>query len=196
MVKSALKDQDLPEWDLSDLYHGMEDSQIESDLQTSETDAEAFAAHYKGKVATLSGSEFGRAIAQYESLDETLSRLGSYAQLLQSGNVTDPQIGRFYQTITERITAISTHVLFFSLEINRLEDRQLEALLTDLTVSKYQSWLRDLRAVRPHQLSDDLEKILHEKTVAGATAWIRLFDETLAGLTVDVKGRGGGKAIT
>jgi len=195
MANPAL-DKDLPEWDLSDLYHSMEDPQINTDLQEAEGEAKAFATDYRGRLDQLSGADFGRAIARYEALDEGLSRLGSYAQLVQAGNVIDPKIGRFYQTMTEWITAISTHVLFFSLEINRLDDAVLEPKLVDPAAAKYRPWLRDLRAARPHQLSDELEKILHEKNVAGATAWVRLYDETLAGLKVDVKGRGGGKNLT
>jgi len=188
--------KDLPEWDLSDLYRSMEDPKINNDLQRAEGEAKSFAADYRGRLVQLSGADFGRAIARYEALDESLSRLGSYAQLVQAGNVIDPKIGRFYQTISERITSISTHVLFFALEINRLDDAVLEPKLTDPAAAKYRPWLRDLRTVRLHQLSDELEKILHEKNVVGAAAWVRLYDETLASLKVDVKGRGGGKNLT
>ena len=196
LAAKDLTAKDLPEWDLSDLYQSMEDPRIGADLQKADEEAKTFATDYSGRLSQLSGAEFGRAIARYEALDEALSRLGSYAQLVQAGNVIDPTIGRFYQTMIERITALSTHVLFFALEINRLDDAVLEPKLADPAAAKYRPWLRDLRAARPHQLSDELEKILHEKTVAGATAWVRLYDETLAGLKVDVKGRGGGKNLT
>ena len=102
----------------------------------------------------------------------------SYAELLRAGNVADPEIARFFQTMHERINAISTELLFFTLEINRLDDAALDAKLADPALAHYRPWLRDVRAQRPHQLSDELEKLLHEKSVAGRAAWVRLFDET------------------
>ena len=101
---------------------------------------------------------------------------------VRAGNVADPEIGRFYQTMQERINAISTELLFFTLELNRLDDAALDAKLADPALARYRPWLRDVRAFRPHQLSDELEKLLHEKSVAGRAAWVRLFDETIADL--------------
>ena len=91
----------------------------------------------------------------------------SYADLLRAGNVADPEIARFYQTMHERINAVSTELLFFTLEINRLDDAALDAKLADPALAHYRPWLRDVRAMRPHQLGDELEKILLEKSVAG-----------------------------
>ncbi|HEX3348753.1 MAG TPA: M3 family oligoendopeptidase, partial [Acetobacteraceae bacterium] len=112
----------------------------------------------------------------------------SYAQLLFSADSTDAQIGRFYQTMNERVTRISSDVLFFTLELNRLDDPVLEEKLADSALARWRPWLRDLRVFRPHQLSDDLEKLLHEKEVTGHTAWSRLFDETIAALRIPVSG--------
>ena len=105
----------------------------------------------------------------------------SYAQLLFSGDSTNAEIGRFYQTVSERVTAISSHLIFFTLELNRLDDAALEQKLADPALARWRPWLRDLRVFRPHQLSDELEKLLHEKEVTGRSAWSRLFDETVAG---------------
>ena len=91
----------------------------------------------------------------------------SYAQLLFSGDSTDARIGQFYQTTTERVTAISSHLLFFTLELNRLDEAALEEKLADPALARYRPWLRDLRVFRPHQLPDELEKLLHEKEVTG-----------------------------
>src|SRR3712207_9122059 len=121
----------------------------------------------------------------------------SYGQLIFAGDATDPANGRFYQTLQERVTAISSHLLFFTLELNRLEEPALEAKLdASLALARWRPWLRDLRVFRPHQLSDELEKLLHEKEVTGRAAWNRLFDETVAGMTVPVGGPGGAEELT
>jgi oligoendopeptidase F len=110
----------------------------------------------------------------------------SYAQLCFSGDGGDAVIGQFYQSVSERVTAISSHLLFFTLELNRLDEAALEAKLKDPALSRWRPWLRDLTVFRPHQLSDEVEKLLHEKEVTGRSAWSRLFDETIAGLRVTV----------
>lgn len=180
--------ENLPRWDLSDLYPGPDSPQVEADLAQAEQQAKAFAASYAGKLEAISGAALAAAIAEYERIEEVLGRLVSYAQLLFSGDSTDPLIGRFYQTISERVTAISSHLLFFTLELNRLDDAVLEQKLTDPTLARWRPWLRDLRVFRPHQLSDDLEKLLHEKEVTGHSAWSRLFDETNAGMRIKLGG--------
>ena len=116
----------------------------------------------------------------YEALQDVLGRIMSYAQLVHAGNMMDPEIGRFYQTTQERVTDISSDLLFFILELNKLEDADLAAKLKTPALAHYGPWLRDVRSFRPHQLSDDVEQMLHEKAIAGRNAWIRLFDETMA----------------
>jgi oligoendopeptidase F len=179
----------LPVWNLDDLYPDPESPDLTGDLETAGRDAAAFAARYTGQLAALDGDAFAEAIAAYERLDETLSRVMSYASLLHAGDVSNPDIGRFYQTAQERVNEISTQLLFFTLEINRLDDDVLETKFKDSALERYRPWLRDLRVMRPHQLSDELEKLLHEKSVAGRTAWIRLFDQTLAELRFPFRGR-------
>jgi oligoendopeptidase F len=179
----------LPEWDLSDLYPGPESEPLVRDLTRLTSDAEAFRERCEGRLAELSGAELGAAVEIYERLQETIGRITSYASLVHAGNLTDPEIGRFYQTMQERTNAISTTLLFFTLELNRLEDADLEAKLADLQLARYRPWLRDARAFRPHQLSDEIEKLLHEKYVAGRAAWVRLFDETIADLRFPFHGK-------
>ncbi|MBN8906693.1 MAG: oligoendopeptidase F, partial [Rhodospirillales bacterium] len=181
-------DATLPAWDLSDLYPGPDSPAVEADLAAADQQARRFAAAYQGRLFDLTGAELAAAIAEYERIEETLGRLMSYAQLLFSGDSTDPAIGRFYQTAQERVTAISTHLIFFTLELNRLDDAVLEDKLADPTLARYRPWLRDLRVFRPHQLSVELEKLLHEKEVTGHAAWNRLFDETVAGMRIPLNG--------
>jgi oligoendopeptidase F len=179
----------LPEWDLSDLYPGPDAPALKSDLDRSAAAAEGFRDHYRGKLASLPGEELAAAIAAYEKLEDTLGRAGSFASLYYAADQGDPERGRFFQNIQERLNAISTELLFFTLEINRLEDAALDDKLKTPALAHYRPWLRDLRAFRPHQLSDELETLLHEKYVAGAAAWTRLFDETVAALRFPVDGQ-------
>lgn len=179
----------LPAWDLSDLYPGMDAPQIKADLDRAEADARRFSDTYKGKLASLSGAELAEAIAEFERIEEILGRVMSYAQLVFAEDATDPKVGRFYQGCNERVTAISSNLIFFTLELNRLEDGELEAKMRGTPLARWWPWLRDLRVFRPHQLSDELERLLHEKDVTGRAAWNRLFDETLADLRIPVEGK-------
>jgi oligoendopeptidase F len=175
---------DLPAWDLSDLYPGPDSTEVNADFAAAEAAAIAFEAAGAGRLTTMSGGGLAAAITEYERIDEILGRLASYAQLLFAGDSTNATIGKFYQTVTERVTAISSHLLFFTLELNRLDDAALEAKLRDTALAHWRPWLRDLRVFRSHQLSDELEKLLHEKEVTGHAAWNRLFDETIAGMRI------------
>jgi oligoendopeptidase F len=183
---------ELPEWDLSDLYPGRDSEALKHDLSRLAGDAEAFRERYQGRLADLSGAALGAAIETYERLQEQSGRIISYASLVHAGDLTDPEIGRFFQTMQERINAVSTTLLFFALELNRVDDADLTAKETDPALARYRPWLRDTRAFRPYQLSDEIEKLLHEKYVAGRAAWTRLFDETIADLRFPI----GGKELT
>jgi oligoendopeptidase F len=179
----------LPEWNLADLYPGTESEALSSDLDAAAGDAKSFKAQYAGKVATLSGAELGAAIAAYEKIDEIIGRVMSYAQLVYAGDMSSSENGKFSQSMRERATEIGSDLLFFGLEINRIEDADLEEKLKTPELARYQPWLRDVRVFRPHQLSDELEEMLHEKSVAGRGAWMRLFDETMAGLRFEHDGK-------
>jgi len=180
--------EELPTWDLGDLYPEPDSPAVEADLTMAEQAARAFAAAHQHKLGAMSGRVLAGAIAEYERIEELLGRLMSYAQLLFAGDSTNAEIGRFYQTVSERVTTISSDLLFFSLELNRLDDAVLDQKLADPALEKWRPWLRDLRVFRPHQLADDLEKLLHEKEVTGRSAWSRLFDETVAAMRVSLGG--------
>ncbi|MFT8698284.1 MAG: M3 family oligoendopeptidase [Acetobacter orientalis] len=179
----------LPRWDLSALYVSMDDPALTRDLAEAEKNAKAFAARYQGKLAGLSGAALAAAIAENEAIDEILGKAGSYASLLFAANSSDPAISRFSQSINERLTDISGDLLFFTLEINRIDDAALDEKLKDPALAHWAPFLRDTRLFRPHQLSDDVEKVLLEKSVTGAQSWCRLFDETIAALRVTLDGQ-------
>ncbi len=174
----------LPAWDLSDLYPSIGSPRIAAALQAAEAAAAAFAAAHAGRLAAMSGAALAAALLEYERIEEALGRVMSFAQLEFSGDGTNAAIGQFTQSCSERVTAISSHLIFFSLELNRLDDAVLDAKLADPALARWQPFLRDLRVFRPHQLSDEAERLLHEKSVTGAQAWSRLFDETVAAMRV------------
>jgi oligoendopeptidase F len=181
-----MRPDSLPNWDLADLYAGMDSPQLTADLDRAERQARDFATSYAGKLTSIPAADLAEAIGEYERVEEILGRVMAYAQLLFAGDSTDPAIGRFYQSMTERVTSISSHLIFFALEINRLDEATLAPKLRDKALARWRPWLRDLRVFLPHQLSDEAEKLLHEKEVTGRTAWTRLFDETIAGMRVRV----------
>jgi oligoendopeptidase F len=188
VTKPATAAMDLPSWDLSDLYDGPASPAIEADLARADAEADAFAACYAGTLAGLPGARLAAAMESVQAIDETLGRVMSYAQLLFSEDSTNAVAGQFYQRMMERVTAISAKTLFFRLELNRIDDATLEAKYADPAFAAWRPYLRDLRVYRPHQLSDELERFVHEREVTGRAAWSRLFDETVAGMRVPVDG--------
>ncbi len=188
MSDSAVLGQ-LPEWDLTDLYPAPDAPELTRDLDAAEADARKFAEAYRGRLAEIDGAALGAAVAEYERIEEVLGRVSSYAQLVYSGNVGDPKIGRFYQAMVERVNAVGTHLIFFTLELNRVEDAILDAQLKAPELARYAPWLRDVRAFRAHDLAEDMERMLYERSVAGRSAWVRLFDQTIAGLRFPFRGK-------
>ncbi|MBU6448452.1 MAG: M3 family oligoendopeptidase [Rhodospirillales bacterium] len=174
----------LPSWDLADLYAAPSDPRLEADLRQVQKGADKFAAAYQGRLAGLSGAELAKAISEYEALQEIPGRIMSYAVLLFSADSSIPAHGQFYQTMSERVTALGTKTLFFTLEVNRLPEEKLQ----DPALAHYAPWLRDLRTFLPHQREDVVEQLFMEKEVTGHSAWTRLFDETIAGLRLEVSG--------
>ena len=188
LATDALPTDPLPSWDLTDLYPAPDSPDLAADADRADAAAQAFEAEHAGRVAALSGAGLAAALGEYERIEEILGRLMSYAQLQFSTDSLDPGIAKFYQSTNERVTAISSHLLFLSLELNRIEEADLAAKLADPALAHYAPFLRDLRVFRPHQLDDNLEKLLHEKEVTGRSAWSRLFDETIAALRIPVRG--------
>jgi oligoendopeptidase F len=182
----------LPEWNLADLYPGIDSPEVKADLERAATECAAFEAAYKGKLAALAkegGAALAAVVKRYEGIDDLLGRLMSFASLVYVGDTTDAKRAKFYGDVQERITEASTHLLFFTLELNRIDDAVLERALSDPALGHYRSWFEDVRKEKPYQLDDKLEQLFHEKSVTGYSAWNRLFDETIAGLTFDVDGQ-------
>ena len=173
---------DLPTWNLADLYSSPGGTDLDADLKRAAAEAEAFARDYEGRIVGLDGKALGGAIVRLEAMSDLLGRIGSYAQLYSAQDQSDPERNRFAQDISEKLNDIGSKLLFFRLEINKIEDADLAEKLKAPELAKYAPWLRDARLFRPHQLSDELEKFQHDQSVVGSSAWSRLFDETIARL--------------
>jgi len=184
----------LPEWNLNDLYSGLDDPAVKRDLDRADADCAAFEEAYKGKLAAMAaapdgGAQLAAAVKRYEAIDDLMGRIGSYAGLVHAGDTVDPARTKFYGDAQERMTAASTHLLFFTLELNRVEDAVLEKAMADPALGHYRPWLEDVRRYKPYQLEDRVEQLFHEKSVTGYSAWNRQFDATIAGLRFKVGGK-------
>ncbi len=178
----------LPEWNLADLYASPEDPAFAADMRRGEEDAKAFAETYKGKLAGLAGGDLAKAIKAYEALSDLLGRAGSYAQLYYVGDTTDPARAKFYGDTSARLTNISTVLLFFELELNKITDDDLAEKLKTPALAHYRPWIDNLRMEKPYQLDDKIEELFLEKSQTGYSAWNRLFDESLAEMRFTVDG--------
>ncbi len=180
---------DLPEWDLSDLYPAPDAPEIARDFTALEETCAAFAADYEGKLAGLDAAAMLNCVLRYERIDLLAGRLMSYAGLRYYQNTTDAGRAKFMADAQDRVTVATTPLVFFTLELNRIDDAALAALFAaNADLARYKPVFDRMRAMRPHQLSDELEKFLHDQSTVGAAAWNRLFDETMAGLEFTVDG--------
>ena len=157
--------KDLPVWDLSSLYPGMRSSVLKQDLEKVADKATSFEIKYKDNVSQLTGPQLAHSIIEYEKIEETLGRLMSFAQLIYAGDMLDSEISNFHQSIHEKVTEISSHLLFFNLELNFVSDAELKHKLKSPELNHYYPWIRDLRVFQPHQLDDKLEKLFLEKNI-------------------------------
>jgi oligoendopeptidase F len=182
----------LPQWNLDDLYPGLDSPAVERDLAAADADCAAFERDFKGRLAALAageGAALAEAVKRYEALEDSLGRLISFAHLLYAGDTTDPRRAKFFGDVQERITAASLHVLFFTLELNRIDDAALEAAMRDPALGHYRPWVEDVRKEKPYQLEDRVEQLFHEKAVTGSSAWHRQFDESIASLRFKIGGK-------
>jgi oligoendopeptidase F len=180
----------LPEWNLADLYESIESESLVRDLERLDEECVAFETRAKGTLAPLAANDPGTLaahIAAYEAIQDLAGRIGSYASLLYAGNTADAARAKFYGDVQQKITDASRHLLFFELELNRLNDAVLDSgMKISAALARYRPWIEDLRKEKPHQLQDDLERLFLEKSMTGAAAWNRLFDETISSLRFKV----------
>ena len=179
----------LPEWDLSDLYPAPDAAQLAEDIATLEKACCTFSRDYEGRLASLSPAKMLECIERYQQIDVLGGRIMSYAGLRYYQNTTDASRAKFMGDLQDRITEATTKLVFFSLEFNRIADARYDEVFADPEgPARYKPVFDRMRAMRPYQLSDELERFLHDNSVVGAAAWNRLFDETIAALTFEVDG--------
>ncbi len=180
----------MPEWDLSDLYAGPDDPEIQRDLKAAAAEATRIKATYQGRLDGLAkdGGKLVDAIKDYEKLSDLCGKLGSYSGLYYVLNQTDPVRAKFNADVSEALTKLYTDLIFFELELNQIDDAVIEAALTHESLKRYKPWFEDLRKEKPHQLDEKIETLFTEKSQTSRGAWNRLFDETMSALRFDVKG--------
>jgi oligoendopeptidase F len=180
----------LPEWDLTDLYPAPDSAELKRDLEWSKSEAKAFEADYKGKLEALTkAGKLYEAIARSEKLGDVTGRLGSFAYLRYALDTQNPEKTKFLGDINQALTDLATGLLFWELELNAIDDATIAAALAeDANLMRYKHWFAELRKAKPYQLDQKLEELFFEKSVTGAQAWNRLFDETMAALKFEVDG--------
>ena len=179
---------DLPEWDLSDLYTSEDAHELTRDLDWLEGECAAFSSDYEGKLGDLDAAGLLECILRNEKIEGIAGRIMSYAGLRYYQMTMDAERSKFMSDMQEAITNFTTPLVFFTLELNSLEDDHLDGLLAaNADLARYKPVFDRIRAMKPYQLSDDLERFLHDLGVVG-DAWEKLFDETIAGLQFTIDG--------
>jgi oligoendopeptidase F len=178
MTTATLTGAEEITWNLGDLYAGMDDSQLNADLDAADAEADALDRDYRGRIASLNAAELAEMIGRFEALQERAGRVGSFASLNWTGNTQDPARGALLQRVTERGSRLGQKLVFLELELANAPDEVAAAWLADPALTRYSHWLEVVRLFRSHLLSEAEEKILDEKSVTGRSAWDRFFDET------------------
>lgn len=184
---------DLPSWNLNDLYESKSSAAFEKDWKWTKSASEKFEARWKGKLQDAthkSGDDaLGAAIREYEQIEEVMGRMASFAGLMYFSNTLDADNAKFYGDMQAHITDASAHLIFFTLELNRIDEKDIaNGIQNDALTAHYKSWILDLRKDKPHQLDENVEQLFHEKSITGHGAWNRLFDETMADLRFTIDG--------
>lgn len=183
----------LPRWNLTDLYPAPDSAELSQDLKISAERSVAFENKWKGKleaeISKTQGGDFADAIKEFEQLQELMGRVYSYAGLLYADDTSSAANAKLYGDVQQKLTDASSHLIFFSLELNRIDDALLDkAIAENPAIGHYKPWLIDLRKDKPYELDDKIEALFHEKSVTGFGAWNRLFDETMSGLRFTIDG--------
>ncbi len=183
----------MPQWRLEDLYESMDSARFVADLERAQTEARLFSDAWRGKLAAIAAAEsrgerLAEAVRAYEALQDLIGRVMSYASLLYAADTSDGARAKFYGDTHEHVTALAGDLLFFELELNRIDDAAIEAAMAAPALGHFRPWLEDIRKEKPHQLADEIEQLFLEKSVSSAAAWNRLFDDTMSALRFDFEG--------
>jgi oligoendopeptidase F len=164
-------------WSLEDLYASLSDPRLDADLDAADRQADAFAAAYRGRIAGLPAKEMTDLFTEYEAIGDLAGRAGSYAFLQWTTQNDDPARGALLQKVTERGSRLRQKLVFLDIEWANAPEDAAARLIGDPLAARWRHWLVIARRYRPHLLSEPEERILQEKSVTGAAAWSRFFDE-------------------
>lgn len=180
---------ELPSWDLSDLYQGIDDPQVKIDLEKTARLSADLVSEYQGKLSSQTPEGFLKALKDYEQIDIIAGRLMEYAFLQMCTRTNNQEAMAFYQNTNEAVIEAVKPSIFFTLEINQLSNEKLQEYLQDPQVAHYQPWLEMVRIFKPHELSQEMEELLADKSMTSSAAWTRLYEETSANLIYTVDGK-------
>ena len=177
----------LPVWNLGDLYTSTGSQKIKKDLNFIEKKSLSFEKKYERKINRLTSSQLFIAIVELEKIDEIMDKILSYAHLRVAENIKDEKNKIFFQQMQEKINKFSFSLIFFTLELNEVSEKKINLFFKNKKLAKYKTWIKNRRSFKPYQLDKRLEKLLQDKSITSSSAWIRLFDETIASLRFSFK---------
>ena len=179
----------LPVWNLKDLYESPKAKNLNNDLNQLRRITKKFEKKYTYKITKLSPSQLLKAIIELENIDIKIDKIMSYAHLLVAEDGNNEKNKIFYQQMQEQITNIASSIVFFSLELNEVSNAKLNKIYADKKLEPYKNWIKNIRKFKPYQLDVKTEKLLQEKSITSRSAWVRLFDDTIASLKFPFKGK-------
>ena len=178
---------ELPLWDLSEIYKDIKDPMIKNDLKDIKNLSKEFLKKWKGKIKDLNSEEFVDCIDQYQNLNEKIYKIGTHSNLIFATNMEDPEISRYNSSISDEVTEIFSSLIFVTLELSKINDDIINEWILNDEAKQWLPYLTILRKRNPYLLDPLVEEILIEKSATGRSAWVRLFDETSAALRFPFK---------
>ena len=179
----------LPIWNLKDLYESPKAKKLNNDLNKLRISTKKFEKKYASKITKISSTQLLKAIIELEDIDTKIDKIMSYAHLLVAEDGNNEKNKIFYQQMHEQITNIASSIVFFSLELNEVSEPNLKKIYADKKLETYKNWITNIRKFKPYQLDVKTEKLLQEKNITSRSAWVRLFDDTIASLKFPFKGK-------
>ena len=189
MLQTNSTVDNLPSWSLNDLYSDITDPKIANDIDYCRKEAQRLASSFEGKIASSTAADLAAMISSYEALSDVIGKLLSHADLHFATDMTSAEAGQHSQTLREELSSVFSSLLFIELELAAMDEDIYQTALQDPAFAHYQPWLRLVRASAPYQLEQRLEQMLVERGPVGKGSWVRLFDETMAGLPLILKGK-------
>ncbi|MDC6448509.1 M3 family metallopeptidase, partial [Alphaproteobacteria bacterium] len=177
----------LPLWNLKDLYPSQNDKKLIKDLKSIKSETSGFEKKYFNKIKYLNSEQLFQAITKFEKIDVLMDKILSYAHLLVAENGNNEKNKIFYQQMQETITNYASSIIFFTLELNQIEDNSLKNIFKNKKLQIYKNWITHKRSFKPYQLDLKIEKILQDKSITSHSAWVRLFDDIIASLKFSFK---------